>query len=160
MKIPSMHPRLAQRRLKGKSEEILAEEQSGFRPKRSTVEQTLFNIRILIGKYLQHQRDLFHDFIDFKKAFDRVWHDGLWQVMRNYNIDSNIIDVIKALYDDSKSAVHLNNQIGDFFRTTVGVRQGCLLSPVLFNIYLSRKHHDGGLVWFSAFYIHQWAPSL
>ncbi|KAL8562906.1 hypothetical protein ACOMHN_004598 [Nucella lapillus] len=65
----------------------------------------MFNIRILIEKHLQHQRDLFHNFIYFKKAFDRVWHDGLWQVMRNYNIDSNIIDVIKALCDDSKSAV-------------------------------------------------------
>ncbi|KAL8619196.1 hypothetical protein ACOMHN_049978 [Nucella lapillus] len=56
--------------------------------------------------------DLFHNVIDFKKAFDRVWHDGLWQVMRNYNIDSNIMDVIKALFDDSKSAALLNNQIG------------------------------------------------
>ncbi|KAL8578621.1 hypothetical protein ACOMHN_007079 [Nucella lapillus] len=58
------------------------------------------------------------------------------QVMRNYNIDSNIIDVIMALYDDSKSAVLLNNQIGEFFRSTVGVHQGCPLSPVLFDIYL------------------------
>ncbi|KAL8610858.1 hypothetical protein ACOMHN_056713 [Nucella lapillus] len=56
--------------------------------------------------------------------------------MRNYIIDSNIIDVIKALNDDSKSAVFLNNQIGELFRTRVGERQGCLLSPVLFNIYL------------------------
>ncbi|KAL8579713.1 hypothetical protein ACOMHN_034789 [Nucella lapillus] len=108
---------------------------SRFRPKRSTVGK-IFNIKILIKKHLKHQRDLFHNFIDFKKAFDQVWHDGLWQVMRNYNIDSNIIDVIKALYDDSKSAVLLNNHIGELFRTTVGVRQGCLLSPVLFNIYL------------------------
>ncbi|KAL8577432.1 hypothetical protein ACOMHN_048067 [Nucella lapillus] len=122
-------------RLKGKKEEILAEEQAGFISKRSTVKQ-IFNIRILIKKHLQHQRDLFHNFIDFKKAFDRVWHDDLWQVMRNYIIDSNIIDVIKVLYDDSKSSVLLNNQIGKFFRTTMGVRQGCLLSPVLFNIYL------------------------
>ncbi|KAL8607179.1 hypothetical protein ACOMHN_009573 [Nucella lapillus] len=121
-------------RLKWKSEEILAEEQARFRPKRSTVEQ-IFDIRILIEKHLQHQRDLFHNFIDFKKAFDRVWHDGLWQVMRNYNIDSNIIDVIKVLYNDSKSAVLLNDQIGEYFRTRVGVRQGCLLSPALFNIY-------------------------
>ncbi|KAL8593996.1 hypothetical protein ACOMHN_028982 [Nucella lapillus] len=81
------------------------------RPKRSTVEQ-IFNIKILIEKHLQHHRDLFPNFIDFEKAFDQVWHDGLWQVMRNYNIDSNIIDVIKALYGDSKSAVFLNNQTG------------------------------------------------
>ena len=72
----------------------------------------------------------------FKKAFDRVWHGGLWQIMRNFNFDNNLIQVMEALYRDSSSAVLLNNNLGDFFKTTVGVRQGCLLSPVLFNIYL------------------------
>ncbi|GFR71232.1 endonuclease-reverse transcriptase [Elysia marginata] len=66
-------------RLKPKAEEILAEEQAGFRAGRSTVEQ-IFNCRILIEKHMQHQRDLFHNFIDFKKALDRVWYDGLWHV--------------------------------------------------------------------------------
>ena len=122
-------------RLKGKAEEILAEEQAGFRPKRSTMEQ-VFNLRLLVEKHLQHQRDLYHNFIDFKKAFDRVWHEGLWQIMTNFNFDTNLIEVIKALYKDSSSAVLQNNTRGDFFHTSVGVRQGCLLSPVLFNIYL------------------------
>eukprot|EP00745_Piridium_sociabile_P015104 TRINITY_DN22265_c0_g1_i7.p2 TRINITY_DN22265_c0_g1~~TRINITY_DN22265_c0_g1_i7.p2 ORF type:complete len:126 (-),score=27.31 TRINITY_DN22265_c0_g1_i7:44-421(-) len=115
-------------RLKGKAEEILAEEQAGFRPKRSTTEQ-IFNIRLLIEKHLQHQHDLYHNFIDFKKAFDRVWHEGLWQVLKNFNFDTNLIEVIKALYADSTSAVLLNNNCGVLFKNTVGVRQGCLLSP-------------------------------
>ena len=59
-------------RLKAKAEELLAEEQAGFRPGRSTVEQ-IFNSRVIIEKRLQHQRYLFHNFVDFKKAFDRVW---------------------------------------------------------------------------------------
>lgn len=122
-------------RLKKKSEEVLSEERAGFCPKRSTVEQ-IFNIRLLIEKHLQHQQVLYHNFIDFKKAFDLVWHEGLWQVMRNFNLDTNVIEVIKALYDNSSSAVLLNNQCGEFFKTTVGVCQGCLLSPVLFNVYL------------------------
>ena len=54
-------------------EKIIAEEQAGFRAGRSTTEQ-IFNLRILCEKYLQHQRDLYHVFIHFKKAFDRVWH--------------------------------------------------------------------------------------
>ena len=58
-------------RLKTKAEELLAEEQAGFRPGRSTVEQN-FNSRVIIEKHLQHQRDLFNNFIDVKKAFDRV----------------------------------------------------------------------------------------
>ena len=64
-------------RLKPLAEEILAEEQAGFRAGRSTTEQ-IFNLRILCEKYLQHQQNLYHVFIDFKKAFDRVWHAALW----------------------------------------------------------------------------------
>lgn len=71
-------------RLRNRAEEILSEEQAGFRPKRSTTEQ-IFNLRLLIEKHLQHQHDLYHNFIEFKKAFDRVWHEGLWQVLRHYN---------------------------------------------------------------------------
>ena len=61
-------------RLKPQAEEIIAEEQAGFRAGRSTTEQ-IFNLRILCEKYLQHQQNLYHVFIDFKKAFDRVWHE-------------------------------------------------------------------------------------
>ena len=63
-------------RLKPQAEEIIAEEQTGFRAGRSTTEQ-IFNLRILCEKYLQHQQNLYHVFIDFKKAFDRVWHAAL-----------------------------------------------------------------------------------
>ena len=58
-------------RLKPQAEEIIAEEQAGFRARRSTTEQ-IFNLRILCEKYLQHQQNLYHVFIDFRKAFDRV----------------------------------------------------------------------------------------
>ena len=63
-------------RLKPQAETIIAEEQAGFRAGRSTTEQ-IFNLRILCEKPLQHQQDLYHVFIDFKKAFDRVWHAAL-----------------------------------------------------------------------------------
>ena len=127
--------RIILNRLKKEAEEHLAEEQAGFRAGRSTVEQ-IFNCRILMEKHLQHQRDLFHNFIDFKKAFDRVWHDGLWQVLRNFGIEEGLIQIMESLYKNSSSAVLLNNQIGKYFKTTVGVRQGCLLSPTLFNLFL------------------------
>ena len=60
-------------RLKANAEKLLAEEQAGFRPGRSTVEQIL-NSRVIIETHLYHQHDLFRNFIDFKKPFDRVWH--------------------------------------------------------------------------------------
>ena len=58
-------------RLKSQAEEIIAEEQAGFRARRSTTEQ-IFNLRVLCEKYLQHQQNLYHVFIDLKKEFDRV----------------------------------------------------------------------------------------
>src|SRR5437870_4286523 len=104
--------------------------------------EQICNCRILIEKHLQHQKDLFHNFIDFKKAFDRVWHEGLWGVLRSFNIDEGLVQLIQALYDSSTSAVLMSGQLGEFFETTVGVRQGCLLSPSLFNLYLERIMRD------------------
>ena len=81
-------------------------------------------------------------FIDFKKAFDRVWHQALWATMHKFNIDQNLIALIQELYNHATSSVYLNGDIGEWFRTTVGVRQGCLLSPTLFNIFLERIMTD------------------
>ena len=97
------------------------------------------NLQILCEKYLQHLQDLSHVLIDFKKAFDRVWHAALWATMKKYNISANLIRVIRNLYDKATRAVLFNSSIGDWFRTTVGVRQECLLSPILFNIFLERN---------------------
>ena len=63
--------------LRPQAEEIIAEEQAGFRTGRSTAEQ-IFNLRILCERYLQHQQNLYHVFVDFKKVFDRVWYAAHW----------------------------------------------------------------------------------
>ena len=84
-----------------------------------------------------------------KKTFDRVWHAALWATMRRYNIRANLVRTIKQLHDKATCAVQMNGNIGERFGTTVGVRQGCLLSPTLFNIFLERimsdalEEHDG-----------------
>ena len=104
-------------RLKPEAEKIIAAEQAGFRPGHSTTEQ-IFNLRILCERYLQHQQDLYHVFIDFKKAFDRVWHAALWATMRLYNINTNLINAIQSLYDKATSAVCFNGTTGGWFRTT------------------------------------------
>ena len=82
-------------RLKAKAEKLLAEKQVGFRPGRSTVGQ-IFNFGVITEKHLQHKCDLFHNFIDFKKAFDRVWHAGLWQVLKSFSTDEGLVQAIQA----------------------------------------------------------------
>ena len=81
-------------RLKPQAEKIIAEEQAGFRAGRSTTEQ-IFNLRILCEKYLKHQQDLYHVYIDFKKAFGRVRRAVLWATMKKYNSNTNLIRVIR-----------------------------------------------------------------
>ena len=73
----------------------------------------------------------------------------MWETIKTYNISANLIRVIRNLYDKATSAVLFKSSMGVWFRTTVGVRQGCLLSPTLFNIFLERimtdasKDHEG-----------------
>ena len=68
-----------------------------------------------------------------------MWPSGLRQVHRNFNIDEGLFHIIQVwLYENSRSAVLLNTQVGEFFNTTVGVRQGCLLSLILFNLFIEK----------------------
>ena len=123
-------------RLKPYAENIIAEERAGFRHGTSTIEQ-IFNLRIICKKkHLEYQRNIYHVFVDFKKAFDRVWHNALWATMTKFNINRKHIDTIQSLYENAMSAVLVQGATGEWFHTSVGVRQGCLLSPTLFNIFL------------------------
>ena len=118
-------------RLKPQAEKIIAKEQADFRAGRSTAEQ-VFNLRILCEKYLEHQQDLYHVFIDFKKAFDRVWHAALLATMKKYNISTNLIQVIKNLYNKDSSAVLFNGN-GNAAILKVKVTARDQLAPHLIN---------------------------
>ena len=145
--------RILLNRRKPQAEEIIKEEQAGFRAGRSTTEQS-FNFRILCEKYLPHQQSLYPVFVDFKKAFDRVWHAALWATMRLYNINDNLIKTIECFNNKATSAVYHDSNIGEWFPTTTGLRQGCLHlppppPPPPFNIFLERimadalEEHEG-----------------
>ena len=69
---------------------------ASFGAGRSTVGQ-IFDCRVILAKHLEHQRSLYHNSINFKKAFDRVCHDSLWKVLIGGTIDGGFIKVIQAL---------------------------------------------------------------
>ena len=116
-------------------EAILAEEQTGFRLGRSTVEQV--SLKMLIQHRIEKKDGkVFAVFIDYKKAFDRVWHDGLCSVLQQYGVPRKLINIIRDLYSKAKSYIRVNNNLTDWFETTTGVRQGRLLSPDLYNVFL------------------------
>jgi len=136
LSIPSkVYTKVLQQRLKKKVEEVLAEEQAGFRPGRGTVDQ-IFVIRQLAEKFFERNRTLYNNFIDFKQAFDSVWQQGLWQALRNNGIPEDLVLLLEDLYSKSVSAVRVDGELTEWFSVTVGVRQGCNLSPYLFNLLL------------------------
>ena len=137
--------KVIQNRLKLQAEAIIAEEQAGFRAGRSTCEQ-IFNLRVLCEKYAHHQQHLYHVFIDFKKAFDWVWHAALWTTMKNYNISHDLICSIKGLYSNATSAVFNNGSIGEWFHASVGSKTRVPTIPHAVQ-HLSRTNYDRRIGW-------------
>ena len=76
--------------------------------------------------------------IDFKKALDRIWHAELWDTMKRFNINVRLIKIIQSLYEKAIIAIYYEGKVGEWFTTRTGVRQGYLLSPILFNIMLEQ----------------------
>ena len=78
-------------------------------------------------------------------AFDSENRDKLWQTLELYNIQGQLLDSIRAIYANSMSAVRTSEGLTDWFDITSGVRQGCVLSPLLFIIYMDRITKEASL---------------
>ena len=118
------------------NENILGDEQVGFRAKHSTLDH-IFTLHILINYYISQRKQLFCAFVDYSKAFDFIDRTYLWQKVLNSNIDGKVFNVIRNMYANAKSHISLNNTLSEAFPCEVGVRQGENLSPLLFAIYLN-----------------------
>jgi len=80
---------------------------------------------------------LFCVFIDFEKAFDTVWREGLWYTLLMNHINGKIHNVILNMYHNVKSRIMYNNEFSEYFTCWNGVRQGVILVPFLFCLYLN-----------------------
>lgn len=80
---------------------------------------------------------LYACFVDFKKAYDSVWHDGLFHKLRKNNIQGKLLELIINIYKKTKCAIKIGGACTEYFDYTRGVRQGCPLSPILFNLYVN-----------------------
>ena len=122
------------KRLAMKLNEEISEEQAGFRPGKGTRDQVM-NLKMVLEKNRERGNDVFLCFIDYSKAFDRVAHDILWNDMHNMGFPTHLILLIKAMYDQQQAAVRTSYGLTEWFEIGQGVRQGCIISPHLFNIY-------------------------
>ena len=122
-------------RMKTAVEEKLREEQAGFRAERSCGDQ-IATLRIIIEQSLEWNTGLYMTFIDFEKAFDSVDRETMWKLLRVYGVPNKIVNMIKLTYDGFKAGVLHEGVISDEFEMKTGVKQGCLLSPLLFLVVL------------------------
>ncbi|XP_030838384.1 uncharacterized protein LOC115922819 [Strongylocentrotus purpuratus] len=102
---------------------MFKQKKAGCRPGRATTDQ-IFTLRQISEKYLEKNRSLYCCYIDFQKTFDSVWQKGLWKAMGCFGYPSKLIRLLQALYEQSRSAVRVNGELTEWFKTTVGVRQG------------------------------------
>ena len=116
---------------------ILHKTQLGFVPGNRTSDAHII-INNIIQKYCHKGNSkIFSCFVDFSKAFDTVPRDILLKKLLSYNIKGKFFKIIRNIYTNDKACVKIQNQVTDSFGINQGVRQGCVLSPLLFNIFLS-----------------------
>ena len=116
---------------------LIDSNQIGFKRNHRTSDH-LLTLKTIVKKYVTiGKKKLFACFVDFKKAYDSVLHEVLFYKVSKMGIGGKTLELIKDIYRKTKCAVKAKNSITSFFEYTKGVRQGCPLSPMLFNIYVN-----------------------
>ena len=111
--------------------------QIGFQKKSSTTDHIL-TLSTIIRKYTQNKSQrLYACFIDFQKAFDTIWHQGLLLKLCHLGINNNFFRIISSMYNKISLCVKTQGKLTDPFPSNIGVRQGDNLSPTLFNIFIN-----------------------
>ena len=122
----------------------LPDVQAGFRKSRGTRDQ-IDNILWIINKARELQKNIYFCFIDYAKAFDYMDHNKLWKILKEMGIPDHLTCLLRNLYVGQKATVITGHGTTDWFQTGKGVRQGCILSPCLFNLYAEYIMRNTGL---------------
>ncbi len=119
--------------------DVIIESQAGFRRNYSTVDN-IFNLQAVIQKYLCKKRGrMYVFFIDFFKAFDSCVHDNLWRCLIRKGIkdDSKFLNIFKSMYSNLRSCVKVKDGLTRFFNCSIGTKQGCVSSPLIFSLFIN-----------------------
>ena len=108
--------------------------QAGFRKDRGTRDQ-IDNIRWIVSKKQEFQKNICFCFIDCANAFDCVNHNKLWKILKEKGMPDHLTCLLRYLFTGQEATVRTGHGTTDWFQTGKGVHQGCILSPCLFNLY-------------------------
>ena len=133
--VGKVYGRVLIRRVREGTEGVIGDEQCGFRRGRGCTDQ-IFAVRQVCEKYLAKGKEVFWAFMDLEKAYDRIDREALWTVLRMYGIGGRLLKGVKSFYRNSRACVRVGNSVSDWFSVNVGLRQGCVMSPWLFNIFM------------------------
>lgn len=115
---------------------VLSEAQAGFRENRGVRDQ-VFILRTIIDEKIKRSKgNVFIMFVDFAGAFDKIDRTLLCSKLRKIGVRGRILDAIEDIYEETRSRIKIGEEISAQFYTNKGVRQGCPLSPVLFNLFI------------------------
>ena len=116
----------------------ISEEQAGFRRSFSTTDH-IFTLHTMVNSCLFGNRrsKLYVAFIDYRKAFDTVKRNTLWQILKNQNVPTKMLKILINMYKGVKVIVRFGNNLSNEINCPLGVRQGCLLSPLLFSLLIT-----------------------
>ena len=109
--------------------------QFGFRRGRSTTD-AVFVLHAVVQKVLNEKGRLFCAFVDFRKAFDSVYLNGLWFKLFKLGINGKMLRILKDMYNQVKACVRACNSYSDFFECAIGLKQGEVISPLLFSLFV------------------------
>ena len=122
----------------------LPDVQAAFRKSRGTRDQ-IPNIRWIIEKAREFQKNIYFCFIDYAKAFDCVDHKKLWKILKEMGIADYVTSLLRNLYAGQEATVRSGQGTTDCFQIGKGVRQGYIFSPCLFNLYAEYIMRNAGL---------------
>ena len=134
-------------RYKDALDQVLREEQCGFRKCRGCIDQ-LFALRQIVKKCMAFQLNVSFCFIDFRAAFDLVDREMMYKIMKHYGLPQNVMNVICNSYNGFKCCVKAEGEKGQMFDVKTGVRQGDVWSPILFGLvinYVLANSFQGGI---------------
>jgi hypothetical protein len=120
---------------------LLVEEQNGFRKQRSCIDH-LYSLHSIVNNRKVKRQSTFACFVDMKKAFDNVNRDCLWYKVKKIGVHGNMLNAIQSLYEGVHCAVRVNGLLTPWFKVPNGVKQGCMMSPTLFALYIDDLARD------------------